>query len=994
MHIVRTDEIRQSCTPEGERRTQPAAAHRLRTFGGLAVEGPDGPLAGRIAHRHPLALLALLAARCDGRCTRDKVIGYLWGESDEQRARHALADTLYIVRRTLGTEAVRSVGSSLQLDTDRLSSDIGAFDAALERGDLDGAVALYEGAFLDGFHLPDASEFEQWLDTKRQHYERRYGDALVALAENAESRGDPDGAIARWRQAAEHRPYDAQVALRLSEALTAVGDRAEAFRALLDYESRLQRDLGIEPDGAVKAVKESLASAAHDAACDPGSVPNGRPHPHAAFPIPQLPTPPLSGADGSAPPTPRPRRSPVGAAVGLGAVGLVLAVAAIDLFQPASPRTLDPDQIVVPGFDRVSQAVDTLTASGLARLVSLTLDGAGPLRSIPAPRASAGEWRPGDRGAARRLAGATGAGLVLFAHLAPFGRDSLSASVVLYDAIDGHRLATLQAHGDPDDLQSFADRIAVAVMEELASRRQFGAWRLSSVGSRSPAAVREFLRAEWHLRHFQLDSARWYYRHAIRADTGFALAYRGLDEVESWQRHLLEFQPALALRAGELNHGLALRESLLLTTDSLFGAITTYGTLTPPPALLRRLLLTVSDWTEAYPRDPEAWYRLGDIGYHFEGLAGMTYVEAREALARAIEIDSGYAPPYAHKIELDLALEGPPAALETTYAVLALRPEEPWLRALEIAAVLLDADRASSPDAAEALNDVAVAAQPRYLPRDPPTFSLLVANHLLMWSVAPGEPGLRVARAWRYPNAVAVAAAYRGHLAEAYAALTGDESEWMIPGSSRNALFAALARLGAVPHDTATRAAQGWLDAGDGWSVYNALRWWGEMGDTLSLARAEALFGSLARDSLAGRRALGVYGRRAAGAYAALARGDTTAAVAQLTALTPWCRIPECHSERLTLARILVRLGRDREALSQYVRTCGPLALPPSPEAVLVAYERGQIEERLQQHVAAVQSYRYVVEAWRDADPRLGRFVDGARAGLRRLASGRQAPLP
>ena len=34
----------------------------LRLFGAPGVEGPDGPLAGRIAQRHPLALLAVLAA--------------------------------------------------------------------------------------------------------------------------------------------------------------------------------------------------------------------------------------------------------------------------------------------------------------------------------------------------------------------------------------------------------------------------------------------------------------------------------------------------------------------------------------------------------------------------------------------------------------------------------------------------------------------------------------------------------------------------------------------------------------------------------------------------------------------------------------------------------------------------------------------------------------------------------------------------------------------
>jgi DNA-binding SARP family transcriptional activator len=980
--------------PRSESRACSTVGFRLRAFGGLVVEGPDGPLAGRIAHRHPLALLALLAAGCDGRCTRDKVIGYLWGECDEQRARHALADTLYILRRTLGSGVVRSIGSSLQLDTGVLWTDVGAFGAAVERGDLEGAVELYRGTFLDGFHLQGAPGFEQWLDSKRQYFERMCGEALLALAGHAESHGDYDRAIGWWRQAVAHSPYDAQAALRLCEAFAAIGDRAEAFRTLLDYEHRLQRDLGIEPDGAVTAVKESLLS--HQNGTDHTAERLARPPRTASAPA-------TNGTAASTPPTVadaesavvlRGRRRLVGTVLGLAAVASAVAVGAFRTLRLPTAGSLDPDQIVVAAFDRVSDAVDTVIASGLARLVSLSLDGAGPLRSVPPPRLRTGDRARGDHGSAQRIARASGAGLVLFANLSPVGRDSLSVSAVLYDATAGQQLATFEVRGEYRDPRPLADRLAVLVMEELAGRRQFGAWHLSSVGSTSPAAVREFLRAEWHLRHFQLDSARLYYERAIAADSGFALAYRGLNEAESSQSQIPGDYPELALRAGELNHGLALRESLLLTADSLFGAVATYGLRSPPPALVRRLLLTLGDWTEAYPRDPEAWYRLGDAAYHLEMLAGMSYRDARDAFTRAIEIDSGYAPPYVHKIELDVALEGPATALETVHAYLALGPDEPWARALRIVADLLAPDRASSPETARALDSLATEAHPRYLPQDPATLSLLLANRLVMWSVAPGAPGVRVARVWRYPNAVALAAAYRGHLAEAYAAFTGDEDPWRIPGSSRDAFFAALARLGAAPRDTAAHEFARWLDARYGWGVYNALPSWSDSRDTVSLRRAVVFFDSLAHDTLESRASLGRYGTAAARAYVALAHGDSASVLTRLSGLAPWCWAPECYHEVLTLARVFVRLGRDREALAAFARIPTPMHLPPSPGVVLVAYERGQVEERLERRAEAARSYRYVVEAWHDADPVLGRFVDGARDGLRRLSAGKHPPLP
>ena len=77
---------------------------RLKTFGGLSLEGDLGPLAGAAAQRRRLCVLAILAASGAGGVTRDKLIGLLWPDVDEARARAALSQALYALKRDAGED--------------------------------------------------------------------------------------------------------------------------------------------------------------------------------------------------------------------------------------------------------------------------------------------------------------------------------------------------------------------------------------------------------------------------------------------------------------------------------------------------------------------------------------------------------------------------------------------------------------------------------------------------------------------------------------------------------------------------------------------------------------------------------------------------------------------------------------------------------------------------------------------------------------------------
>ena len=316
-----------------ERRAPPR--YRLQTFGTLRLVGSaDDTVLGDSGHqRRRLALLAVLAAAGEQGRSRDQLLGLFWPEVSQERARHSLGQLLYAIRTSLDEDLFTRV-NPLRLNAAVLDSDIGRFADALARADLEAAVELHHGRFLDGFYLSDSPEFEQWMEAERARIDRSYSGALERLAKRAAEAND-FLAASRWQQKLiETDPLSSKYATGLIRALENAGDHASALRYAERYEALLGEELGTSVGPAVAALVAEVRARANTTSV----IVRGAPRPaQPERPDGSPPTAPATrsvidprdvASHRSEAPAPRVRpRRPAAAVFGIAALALVALVA-------------------------------------------------------------------------------------------------------------------------------------------------------------------------------------------------------------------------------------------------------------------------------------------------------------------------------------------------------------------------------------------------------------------------------------------------------------------------------------------------------------------------------------------------------------------------------------------------------------------------------------------------------------------------------------------
>jgi serine/threonine-protein kinase len=236
----------------------------LHALGTLELRDPgDGhELRSVLAQPKRIALLAYLAlARPRGFHSRERLFSIFWPDADQERARKALNQAVYVLRRSLGTGLLeRREDGGIGLDEDRISCDALTFENALENGRAEEGLALYGGDLLDGFHLDGCPDFERWLDAERRRLQQRAVTAALSLADTLGATGTVGRALHWVRQASSWEPYDETILRRLISLQAELGDRSGAIREYEAFARRLSDELELQPSDETKALAEQIRS--------------------------------------------------------------------------------------------------------------------------------------------------------------------------------------------------------------------------------------------------------------------------------------------------------------------------------------------------------------------------------------------------------------------------------------------------------------------------------------------------------------------------------------------------------------------------------------------------------------------------------------------------------------------------------------------------------------------------------------------------------------
>jgi DNA-binding SARP family transcriptional activator len=633
----------------------------LRTFGGVTFERNGSALAGAAAQRRVLALATMIASGGDRGISRERVLAVLWSDAEPERARQALSQTLYHMRRALDCEDLLDAGSDLRFNPDVVASDVADLERAADAGDLETVTALYRGPFLDGFHVSGAPEFERWSSSLGARLADRCAEALEQLAVAAERAGDYRRAV-EWRsQLAAHEPLNGRVAADFITTLAASGDRARALQYARVHEALVREELETEPDSAVVQLVERLrddpdwrptpsagVTAYAAAAAPPAEARSASPAesipaaPRLAVPLPHETTPDrvpaaMATAGAASAAHSRWRLAAIVMAVLLAALSVVAVVSTLRE-PPAVP--VQPDLVAVAPF-RVTGADPSLRylREGLVDLLVVKLTEIGAARAAE-PATVLGAWRRAETSdselpldeslaIARRL----GAGQLLLGHVV--GTTSkVVVTASLYGVPDGSVRGQASAEGSPDSLTMLVDRLAGQLLAGQAGERE----RLASHTTSSLDALRAYLSGQAAYRRGDYAEAVELFAQSVERDSGFAMAGLGLalaaDRVDGNADQARGVDLAWRSR-GELTE----RDRALLDAMA--------GPRYPDSSSLAERLAAWEHAAAVAPDRAEVWHELGERLFTDGRAIGVQSSKERAlaAFRRARELDPMFVPP-------------------------------------------------------------------------------------------------------------------------------------------------------------------------------------------------------------------------------------------------------------------------------------------------------------------------------------------------------------
>ncbi len=233
-----------------------------------------------------VALICLLVLNRNRNMSKEKIIAYLWPDSDEEAAKSNLRFNLWNIKKTIpqsaeGEDFIISgkdfcrINEKYVFQCDKTQLDCCKVSQIERIEDLLKLKDLFQGDFLEGLYLRNCNEFNEMILFERVVCQNKQVEILEKLIGLYEEQGRYEEELEILNEVTAIEPYNEQFACQAIQTYGKLGNRTAAINYYKNFEIILRRNLNISPNNDLKLLyKDMLESASGTVKQEPCSGEN------------------------------------------------------------------------------------------------------------------------------------------------------------------------------------------------------------------------------------------------------------------------------------------------------------------------------------------------------------------------------------------------------------------------------------------------------------------------------------------------------------------------------------------------------------------------------------------------------------------------------------------------------------------------------------------------------------------------------------------------
>lgn len=205
-----------------------------------------------------IALLSLLLLNENEQVSREKLIAFLWPDSNEEAGKYNLRFNLWLLKSVIGED--KNGSSFINLDrgfcTINQGYDFKCDLIAVKEAnsfenksieELETLLKIFTGDFMESFYFKNCNEYNEIILIERSHLDNIRTKLIMKMVELYEEKSDLDNCLNILIELIQSQPYDEEVALKIMEIYDQEGKQSSAVIFYNNFKNRLVTCLGVSP---------------------------------------------------------------------------------------------------------------------------------------------------------------------------------------------------------------------------------------------------------------------------------------------------------------------------------------------------------------------------------------------------------------------------------------------------------------------------------------------------------------------------------------------------------------------------------------------------------------------------------------------------------------------------------------------------------------------------------------------------------------------------